>query len=190
MIVFLLLLFSPPKLLNKHPNLLFLHTVSRAVLHGHLDGQHIKHSNSVDFSGNAEPGDIILCHNEGSGYGYWTHSAIYIGNNQAVDSEDFANGTQIVHVKKYREYDRVAIFRGGVSDVIGQQIAKSAIYKAGKPYDPFSSLTDRQSEYCSKLIWQVYKANGIDINTLKSWILPDDIADSRKLHMIVSWDAK
>jgi hypothetical protein len=183
------LIYCPGKFLLKRPGLLFVHSVCQETMHGHLEGQHTGYPNPVNFSSEVEPGDIILCHNRGGGYGFWTHSAIYIGKNQAVDSEDFANGTQIVNVNKYRNYDEVAIFRGRVSESIRKRIAKSALNEVGKPYDPFSSIEDSHSEYCSKLIWRVYRANGISICAPKSWIVPDDIAGSKNVTMMLIWNA-
>ncbi len=185
-VTFVGFIFCPSTILKQSQTMLFVQTVVRETIRGHLEGHFGGYPNQVVLSDEIQPGDIILCHNNGCGYGFWTHCAIFIGDSHAVDSEDFANGTRIVNIRKYYNYDKVAIFRGTVPDGVRKRIVNSAMREVGKPYDPFSSLSDTRSEYCSKLIWNIFSENGVTICKPKTWIIPDDIAKSVVMHMIVS----
>lgn len=67
---------------------------------------------------------------------------------------------------------------------IRKNIAQFALLQVDKPYDIFLGLHDSGSEYCSKLVWQVFFQNGIKLCQASPWILPDDIASSEKIEWI------
>ena len=164
----------PPAWLAELPTLALIHSVLREVPAGNLNGEFHGQPNHVDFT-NLQPGDIIVCHNGGGGYGYWTHAVLYVGHGQAVDSNDFVRGTELKAVNAYQNYDSVILLRVAAPASTRKQAADDALAAVGKPYDPFASLTDVHSTYCSKLIWQVYRREGILLQQARPWIVPDDL---------------
>jgi uncharacterized protein YycO len=181
-------LAMPNSAFNQQSAAGIIHSVSREVLHGHLNGH---------FQGNAapvqesvlEPGDILLCHNRGGGYGFWTHAVVYVGGGSVVDSNNFTDGTTLFPISNYQNYDTVAVLRATTSPETRAYVAKLALEQVGKPYNPFAGLNDPRSEYCSKLIWQVYRQSGIELCPPKAWIFPDDIANSSALTTVRVWGA-
>lgn len=141
---------------------------------------------AVDFK-TAEPGDIVLYHNPYGAYGYWTHAVLYVGQNQVVASNDFAQGTILQDVKCYRNYDEALLLRPKVARKLRQEAVLVARSKIGTPYDPLGSLQDIHSAYCSKLIWQSYEGVGVRLCAESSWVLPDQLATSPLLTHIAHW---
>lgn len=181
-------LLCPERLLMQSKALVLAQSLSREVVKGHLNGRFQGKSNGADFT-ILEPGDILLCHNQGGGYGFWTHSAIYVGNGQVVDAEGFCKGTEVKKLESYRNYDDLEVLRlRGTSDV-RTRIARRAIREIGKSYNPFSGITDTSSLYCSKLIWQTFSQEGILLCQTSTWVLPDDISQSTQLIQIGRWQA-
>ena len=68
-----------------------------------------------------------------------------------------------------------------------EQVARWALAEVGKPYDPFSGLTDTRSQYCSKLIWQLYGRAGVKLSPAQTWILPEQLAQSAALAWVAKW---
>lgn len=178
--------FAPPVLLSKSSSLALLHRLAWEIPKGHLNGVHERGQLPIAFSV-LQPGDIILCHNRGGGYGFWTHSVIYVGGWAAVDADDFAKGCELDSVNKYRNYDGVAIFRPRAAAIVRNRAVAFARREVGKPYDPFSGLDNSNAEYCSKLIWRAYQAGGLLLAKRAYWIVPDDLAHSRELRCIGVW---
>jgi len=165
------------------PTLALVHSVLREVALGKLNGEFHGQPNHVDFT-HLQPGDIIVCHNGGGGYGYWTHAVLYVGHGHTVDSNDFVRGTELKSVNEYHNYDKVIVLRVSASVRTRKQAADDALEAVGKPYDPFASLMDFHSTYCSKLIWQVYRREGILLQKTKQWVLPDDLVRSNRVQSI------
>lgn len=159
------------------------------VLHesvrGHLNGEYQGRQNHAQFT-DLQTGDILLCHNWNGGYGYWTHVVLYAGGGMAVDAYNFETGTTLSPVQNYLRYDEIRLLRPYRSQA-GKIAARYALECVGKPYDPFSSLGDSRSEYCSKLIWQAYEKAGISLCARKAWIVPDDLSRSAELIEVSTW---
>jgi uncharacterized protein YycO len=172
-------------LLNKDGVGLILST-AQEVAHGRLNGVFPGRFLHLDARV-LEPGDILVCHNPGGSYGYWTHAVIYTGHGFTVDAFDFLRGTALRPLSEYGRYAEAAVLRVKVSPELRQKAAQNALREVGKSYDPFSSLSDPHSEYCSKLIWRVYKNQGIELCRPKPWVLPDDLYKSSKLEVIAAW---
>lgn len=179
-------MLTPSDWFHRYPTLTLAHCLSRQLIQGHLNGQHKGMPASVDFQV-AQPGDIILCHNPYGAYGYWTHAVLYVGHGQVVDSNDFARGTILQDVSHYREYDEVLLLRPDVSTKLREEAARVARAQIGTPYDPFGSLRDTHSLYCSKLIWQDYLKLGVPLCEETAWVLPDQLATSPQLVRIGDW---
>lgn len=177
---------SPHSEILRHDSLRLLQVTATELAHGHLTGVFPGGRFTADFSV-LEPGDILLCHNPDGGYGYWTHAVLYVGAGQAVDAYDFERGTQLRRVEAYRNYAEVAVLRAKMPAEKRAQLAHWALAEVGKPYDPFSGLTDTHSQYCSKLIWQLYGKAGVKLCEERTWILPDQLAQSAALQSVARW---
>jgi uncharacterized protein YycO len=176
----------PNSVFNRQSAAGIIHSVSREMLHGHLNG-HFQGTAAPIQDSVLQPGDILLCHNRGGGYGFWTHAVLYVGGGSVVDSNDFTDGTTLFPISKYRNYDTVEALRAIASAETRETVARHALEQVGKPYNPFSGLHDQRSEYCSKLIWQVYQQSGVQLCPPKTWIFPDDIANSSVLTKVGVW---
>lgn len=164
------------------------HHILREMLHGHLNGVYAGPSNRFSDTG-LLPGDVLLAHNPGGGYGYWTHAAVYVGGGRLAESNDFVQGTNLTTADKFRSYSEVVALRPRVAAALRREAARRARLEAGKPYDPFAPLSDPATEYCSKLVWRVYDAVGVRLCGPKQWVLPDDLARSPQLHLLARWKA-
>lgn len=179
---------SPNALFQRWPTLLLAHTLCGQLMRGHFNGWHNGFPAPVDFR-QAQPGDIILCHNAHGAYGYWTHTAMYVGDGRAVDANDFSRGTVIWQVGHYRNYDQVMLVRPRTSSKVRSAAAQAAIQQVGKAYDPLGPLRDAHCTYCSKLVWQSYASTGFLLSTAHDWVLPDQIAHSPRVSRVATWSA-
>jgi uncharacterized protein YycO len=170
----------------RHESLRLMEATASELAHGHLTGVFPGRRFRADFS-ILEPGDILLCHNPHGGYGYWTHAVLYVGGGQAVDAYDFERGTELRRVEAYQKYAEVAVLRAKIPRERREQVAHWALAEVGKPYDPLSGLTDTRSQYCSKLIWQLYGKAGVELSPAQTWILPDQLARSAALAWVAKW---
>jgi uncharacterized protein YycO len=184
---FIGIILCPSRFVQESRTLVLLQSTMRALIKGNITGTYQGHPNHADF-GLLEPGDILVCHNRNCGYGYWTHVALYVGNGQVVESSNFTFGTHLNQVNKFHFYDEIGILRVNTNKEIKNRVIKRAFQEIGKPYDIFSSINDVSSEYCSKLIWNVYFHEGIVLCKPEPWILPDDLAKSRQTKWIGIWN--
>jgi uncharacterized protein YycO len=163
-----------------------IRSAAKEVVHGRLNGVFpggVLHSDAHSL----EPGDVLVCHNPGGSYGYWTHAVIYTGHGRTVDAFDLLRGTESRSIREYRRYAEVAVLRVKASAAVRRRAAQAALGELGKPYDPFAPLSDTHSQYCSKLIWQVYANQGVQLCRPKPWVLPDDLYNSPRLEIIATW---
>ncbi|WP_074949839.1 YiiX/YebB-like N1pC/P60 family cysteine hydrolase [Alicyclobacillus macrosporangiidus] len=163
-----------------------LHHMSREMAHGRFTGVLSGGDNGISEAA-LEPGDVLFCHNPGGAYGYWTHVVIYAGGGQCVDAFDFVHGTVLRPLASYRPYHAVAAFRARQSPEWRRQLAQAALAEAGRPYDPFGALTDRRSEYCSKLVWRLFHDRGVQLCPASPWVLPDDLVASPAWTNVGTW---
>lgn len=181
-----ILLFVAPY--DRHSEDLHLvREVIGSVAHGHLNGSNHQAHLPLTAS-HLEPGDILLCHNPGGGYGYWTHAGLYVGDGQVVDANDFVLGTVRKPLTSYRNYAKVMVLRVKTSLKTRQEAARFALGEVGRAYDPFSGLSDGHSEYCSKLVWESFAAAKVQLTPRHHWVLPDDLAHSPKVGWIETWE--
>ncbi|MCL6517590.1 YiiX/YebB-like N1pC/P60 family cysteine hydrolase [Alicyclobacillus sp.] len=166
-----------------------LHHMGREVAHGRFTGVFPGGDNGIDERG-LEPGDVLFCHNPDGAYGYWTHVVIYAGDGRCVDAFDFRHGTVIRPLASYRPYDTIRAFRANRDRAWRQDLAWAALAEAGHPYDPLSPLSDRRSEYCSKLVWRLFHERGVDLCPAYLWVLPDDLAGSHAWRPVGTWRVK
>ncbi|MCL6637933.1 MAG: C40 family peptidase, partial [Alicyclobacillus sp.] len=179
---------TPNTLAVRWPALAVMKNVTRGVAHGQLNGRFAGTPNGLTAAA-LEPGDILFCHNPGGCYGYWTHVVLYVGDGWFMDANDFAHGTQLRPLAVYRNYETVAQYRVRAAPAVRRCVADAGRQTTGLAYDPLSPLTDPHSQYCSKVIWQLYDRQGVRLCPPSTWVLPDDLASSRMLTRLQIWRA-
>lgn len=179
-------MLSPTSLVVNPNDATLIHSVLQEISKGHLNGV-FPHNSCHATLRDLRPADIILCHNPKGSYGYWTHAALYVGDGWALDSCDFAKGTELKPVEQYSKYAGMLILRPQLTHAARDDILQTALQQVGKPYDPFSTISDTRTEYCSKLIWQVFQQNGITLCPKWAWIVPDDLSRSTALVRVAQW---
>lgn len=170
----------PASLVTNPNDAAFVTSVFREISKGHLNGV-FPHNPCRATVRDLRPADIIFCHNPDGSYGYWTHVALYVGDGRVLDSCDFVKGTELKPVEGYSKYAGMMVLRPQMTDTTRDRILQTALQQLGKPYDPFSTISDTRTEYCSKLIWQVFRQNGIALCPKRAWIVPDDLSRSTAL---------
>ncbi|MCL6454907.1 MAG: hypothetical protein K6T78_14970 [Alicyclobacillus sp.] len=164
-------------------------SVLRELSQGHLTGVHTGPPARIDIT-LIQPGDILLCHNPGGAYGFWTHAVLCVSRDEVIDADDFARGTIRQPVRHYQAYDEVLLLRPTVPLAMRQNAARAAERALHTPYDPLGSLFDHRSVYCSKLIWQAYADAGVVLCPAAGWVLPDQLAASPRLRRVADWKAQ
>lgn len=138
----------------------------------------------LDYS-RLQPGDIILSHNLGSSWGYWTHAALYLGDGQVM--EDFLRfGIHPEPVTRYDDYySDVVVLRVKAPADVRQRAVDALKAAQGRP---FYFLAPRRSDYwfyCIKTTWWAYKQAGIDLDPGGAfWVVPDHYVQSPYVEMM------
>jgi uncharacterized protein YycO len=131
-----------------------------------------------------QPGDIILGGNPGGAYGRYTHAGIYVGDGQVIDMF-ISTGVHLADVDFYHQYKWAAILRVKASQ---EQIDRAVAYARGQLGAPFYILAPKRIDglwYCTKLVWQAYREQGINLNPFHShWIVPDALLYSPDTKLI------
>lgn len=133
--------------------------------------------NPLDFS-QLEPGDIILGHNPGCTWGYYTHATLYLGNGQVMETL-LTTGAATASVEHYHDYTGAAILRVNLPKDVKERAVQAALSLRGRP---FLLLAPRQTSdwfYCTKAVWWAYKQAGYDLDPDGSfWVVPDQFPKS------------
>ena len=130
----------------------------------------------------------------GIGATYFTHAAIYIGNQQLAEAAgSFPNHANDVRIKPltqsswWRTDVRAwAVIRPTVTSDIKLRAVQYATNKAnelGVVFAIDASRDDDTKFYGSKLVWKAYKQAGVDLETITGiggtvtnfWVMPDDL---------------
>lgn len=126
-----------------------------------------------------EPGDVLLRtykHYLGSilTKGYWSHAAIYVGNNNVIHM--LGDGITTEDILTFTRCDDIAILRSKDLELISIAIEKANSYMAEDiEYDyDFDKKADKF--YCTEFIWQCYSCPIIE--DVGRFILPDDFLKS------------
>jgi hypothetical protein len=125
-----------------------------------------------------EPGDIILGGWPNCAYGRYSHAGLYIGNNQVIEGYvDY--GLSLQDLNHYLEYPELCFLRVEASTEIKNQAVEYALAQRGKMFYPVAFKNGERYWNCSKLIWQAYMFQGINLDIINDlWIAPESFADS------------
>ena len=144
--------------------------------------------------------------------GHWTHAAMYVGDDQVIES-----GWNSVRLSPVSEFvypadECVAIYRvPGLTDTQRENIVNYAKEKLGDGYDVQSLLLQFEGKqqdnddfscwkyigpvsyprckwacshyYCSELVWAAYRKNGIDFDPEFGCVYPMDLVLSRHVQV-------
>jgi len=128
--------------------------------------------NHISFEG-LETGDIILGGYPGCAYGRFSHAAIYVGNGNVIEGY-LDSGITLNSVEHFWDYSEVAILRVEAP----QEVKIAAVqYAKQNEQDMFFPLAFKGGDRiwnCTKIIWQAYMMQGIDLDSVGDlWIAPD-----------------
>lgn len=140
-------------------------------------------------------GDIIITratHTLGWRHG---HAAIVTDaeNEETLESVLLGQKSSFQDLTKWRNYPSVLVLRPKDEEIgeIAAQFAKQ--YLSGVDYSMFVGLKkkDKQTQdpidstQCAHLVWQAYRAAGLDIDSNGGWlVIPKDIANCKELEVV------
>lgn len=139
-------------------------------------GVGIPGANGFDFSTAAlEPGDIILGHNPGNSWGYWTHAALYVGDGMVVDTL-LRYGVHLERVDRFAHaYQRAGVLKISATPAEKAQAVRVARSLLGHPFNLLSGRHQAGWTYCTKVAWYAYDQAGVDIDPGGgNWVVPDN----------------
>lgn len=150
-----------------------------------------------DLSSRLQPGDVILCGNNGS----FIHGALYIGNGEivhalAVDSATPGRMRGVVReaLSTYTqrvERDTFVVLRAQAQPAALQPAIHFAAQQVGKPYDSLFLTASDERYYCTELVWhalrQMPRAPRVHLNQVRfGWqmVTVEDFMDSPDLQTV------
>lgn len=141
---------------------------------GNWDGE----ANEFDFS-QLEPGDIVLGGNTGSSWGHWTHAALYLGDGEVMETF-LRPGVSPEPVTRYNEYySHAGALRVKAPKEVKEKAVQMARELQGRSFYLLSPRENDSYLYCTKVVWYVYKQQGIDLDPEGGfWVVPDRIFES------------
>lgn len=140
-------------------------------------------------------GDIILTRATHTMLWRHGHAAIVTDaqNEETLESVVLGEKSSFQTLEKWKSYPSVLVLRAKDAEV-GRQAAKYAKeHLSGIDYSLFVGIKkkDKQnmsqidSTQCAHLVWQAYRASGIDIDSNGGWlVLPKDIINSKELDIV------
>ncbi len=140
-------------------------------------GQADNYDNGLSFAG-LEVGDILLGGYPQCAYGRFSHVSIYIGENLVLEGYGDL-GVTIQPISHYWNYSEIALLKVDASpEVKGRVVAYLKEYAGGLFY-PLAFKPGDRIWNCSKIIWQAYYIEGIDLDASGDfWIAPDNFYSS------------
>jgi len=175
-LLLILIVKSNLPLFTNHQTLMY--TYLQSVREGKLGyGINRYYNNMISFSG-LEPGDIILGSYPECAYGYYSHAGIYIGNGKVI--EGFVDlGVTEQPLEHYRTYSDVCLLKVNTDQELKKKAVAYVLNQKGKMFYPAAFKPGRRFFNCTKIIWQAYYFNGLDLDYNNDlWISPDIFLNS------------
>ena len=161
-----------------------IYTYANSFIKGEIGSGYGANSDSkVSFS-DLEPGDIVLGGWPHCAYGRFSHAGIYVGDNKVL--EGFVDyGLSIQELSHYLNYSEVSILRVEASREIKDQAVAYALAREGQMFYPVAFKQGERYWNCSKIIWQAYHVQGIDLDIINDlWIAPESFSASPNVTVI------
>lgn len=131
-----------------------------------------------------EPGDIVLGGWPNCSYGRFSHAGLYLGNEQVLEGYvDY--GLSIQPLSHYLSYSEVCLLRVEADQSVKKAVVNFALTHEGDMFYPVAFKNGDRIWNCTKIIWQAYEIQGIDLDELNDlWIAPERFMDSRHVKII------
>lgn len=185
--IFLLLLISVViqnwQLISKNKNSV-IYTYARNLSQGEFgSGYGSAEPQYIPFD-KLEPGDILLGGWPNCAYGQYSHAGLYLGNNEVLEAYvDY--GVCIQPLGHYDEYTELCLLRVEASPAIKKRVVMEARSYAGKMFYPLAFKNGERYWNCSKIIWQAYADQGIDLDINHDlWIAPESFREANNINKL------
>ncbi len=161
-----------------------IYTYANSFLKGEIGSGYGASSGAKVALTDLEPGDIVLGGWPNCAYGRFSHAGIYVGDNKVL--EGFVDyGLSIQELSHYLNYSEVSILRVEASREIKEQAVAYALARQGKMFYPVAFKQGERYWNCSKIIWQAYQVQGIDLDIINDlWIAPERFSASPNVTVI------
>lgn len=144
---------------------------------------------------NLKKGDVLVTFNTHTLNWRHGHSAIVLDEDNGILLEHMAVGetSATTKLKSWEEYPGFVVLRYPDEAVAENAAEYAKEHLLGIDYNIFAGLIKKdksdeekpQSSHCSHIVWQAYKALGVDIDKNKGRIVtPRDIAESEELKVV------
>lgn len=139
--------------------------------------------NDISFK-DIEVGDIILGGYPGCAYGRFSHAAIYVGKGNVIEGY-LDSGITLNSVEHFRDYSEAAILRVKTSEEAKLAAADYARRNENGMFFPLAFKPGERIWNCTKIIWQAYMIQGIDLDSVGDiWVAPDSFYASPWVNII------
>lgn len=135
------------------------------------------YGNMIDLS-DLEPGDIILGGYPQCAYGRFSHVGLYAGDGQVI--EGYVDlGITRQPVEHYWSYSEVCLLKIKAPSEHKQAAVNYAENHLGLLFYPVAFKPGERIWNCTKIVWEAYRQQGIDLSTRKDiWISPDEFYEN------------
>lgn len=160
------------------------YTYIRNAIQGRLGyGAVGDYGNMINLS-DLKPGDIILGGYPKCAYGRFSHAGIYIGDGQVI--EGYVDlGITRQPVEHYWNYSEICLLKVNASADQKQGAVNYAENHLGELFYPIAFKPGERIWNCTKIVWEAYRQQGIDLATSKDiWISPDEFYESPQVQII------
>ncbi|HZK43491.1 MAG TPA: hypothetical protein VFC73_04315 [Syntrophomonadaceae bacterium] len=140
---------------------------------GHFGfGLEANYNNQISFEG-LEPGDILLGGYPKCGYGRFSHTGIYLGDNLVLESYGDL-GITIQPIYHYWDYSEIALLKVNTTKDIKEKVVNYVRKYEGGLFYPVAFKPGDRFWNCSKIIWKAYLKEGIDLDDSGDlWTAPE-----------------
>lgn len=140
-------------------------------------------ADKVSFA-DLEPGDIVLGGWPNCAYGRFSHAGIYVGDNMVLEGYvDY--GLSVQKLDHYLSYSELCLLRVEASREVKDQAVAYALAHQGEMFYPVAFKSGERYWNCSKIIWQAYQLQGINLDILNDvWIAPESFMASPEVEVL------
>lgn len=159
-------------------------TYANSLLKGEIgSGYGIAATDQISFAG-LEPGDIVLGGWPNCAYGRFSHAGIYVGDNKVLEGYvDY--GLSVQDLSNYLNYSELCLLRVEASREIKDKAVAYALAHQGQMFYPVAFKQGERYWNCSKIIWQAYKLQGINLDIINDlWIAPESFSASPSVKIL------
>lgn len=178
-----IILLYNPNIIKK--NSVFVNYIYCALKGNWSSGSNSGKGNNLDLN-LAKPGDILLGGKPGTGWGHFSHAALYLGDGYIL--QGFVDwGVTLGKAQRYHEYDWACILRVKVSPEGKFKAINYALEQRSKAFHILALKPGERYWNCTKIVWAAYKKAGVNLDSKNDlWITPDAIFNSPNVEVVAS----